>query len=136
MNTIKDYTAADISPDDCTAYHTARINTHWMDAEAAPRAAAIVRAFDYIRLQPFRRDLDFFADGLPLDIIQATYEAALIEIKAPGDLLKTVTKEDQATVKKIDILSTTYLAGAQIQYQKLDALLSPYLDGPMVGLSR
>ncbi len=136
MKTIKDFTADSITIADCTGYHTARLNSAWTDATQEGQQAAIIRAWDYIRVQPFRTDIDIFTDGLPEDIKQAGYEAALIEIQAPGELMKTETKESNVIQKRIDVISTTYLAGAKTVYHKLNSLLAPYLEAPGIKLTR
>ena len=136
MKTIKDFTADSISLEDCTGYHQARLNTPWTDATQEGQQAAIIRAWDYIRVQPFRTDIDIFTDGIPEDIKQAAYEAALIEIQAPGELMKTETKESNVIQKRIDVISTTYLAGAKTVYHKLNSLLAPYLEAPGIKLTR
>ncbi len=136
MKTIKDFTADSISLEDCSGYHTARLNSAWTDATQEGQQAAIIRAWDYIRVQPFRTDIDIFADGIPEDVTQAGYEAALIEIQAPGALLKTETEKSQILEKRIDVITTKYMAGAKTVYHKLNSLLAPYLEAPGIKLTR
>jgi hypothetical protein len=136
MKTIKDFTPADIGLDACTEYHTARLNEKWTAATPEEQAAAKLRAWDYIRLQPFRTDLDIFADGIPEDVQQATYEAALVEIMEPGRLLKIESKEDYITETGMGKLAVKYMAGFKIQFNKINALLAPYLTAPGITLIR
>jgi hypothetical protein len=124
---IKDFTADDISLSDCTSYHTARVNAAWTDATADEKEAALIRGFDYIRVQPFRTDLDLFNDGLPTDIEQAVYEAALIEVTSPGMLLKNETRDDQMSEIRMGPLVTKYQVDAGTQFTKITALLAPYV---------
>lgn len=125
--TIKDFTADDISLADCTSYHTSRINTAWTDAPADEKEAALVRGFDYIRVQPFRTDLDLFNDGIPTDIEQAVYEAALIEVTSPGILLKNETRDDRMSEIRMGQLVTKYQVDAGNHFTKIKALLVPYV---------
>ncbi len=125
--TIKDFTAADITLTDCTIYHADRGNTAWTDVTEDEKAAALIRGFDYIRVQPFRTDLDLFSDGIPADIEQAVYEAALIEVTSPGLLLKNETRDDRMSEIRIGPLVTKYQVDAGNQFTKIKALLAPYV---------
>jgi len=127
MKTIKDFTAADISLSDCTAYHADRANTTWAAATTEEKEAALVRGFDYIRVQPFRTDTDLFTDGIPQDVERAAWEAALIEITTPGILLKDQARDDHISEMKLNTMAIKYQADARDQFKKIEALLGPYM---------
>lgn len=137
MNTVKDFTAADIDPAATTAYHADRGNTAWTDAAPQEQAQAITRAWDYIRIQPFDPALDVFRDGLPEDITRAVYEAALVELELPGSLLKKNIADETPKLLKVGSLQIDYGSTARKDhYEAVETLLNQYLITQFITLKR
>ncbi len=116
------------------AYHTARGNTHWNGSDAH-KTAALVRATDYIDVtfrdqfpgektglrtqerewpREWATDVDGEAIGvneIPIEVINATYEAALRELVTPGSLMPDITLGKQIKSASVDGAVSVEYAG-------------------------
>jgi hypothetical protein len=124
-----------VSLEDVNEYHAARGNTAWADAASSPdeaREGAIVRATQYIdakyrlrwpgtrkagrsqRLEWPRSDAtDIYGeviadDSVPQEVADATAEAALREVTAPGSLMPDYVASEKVISETIGKLSVTY----------------------------
>lgn len=142
---------------DADTYHAARGNAAWAAASSSDRSAALERgslyldgAFPIWRLpgSPTAADQEHFwprtgvvdywgnaiaSDSVPLRVERAAYEAALIELSAPGSLTPTYTESARVTREKVGPIEVEYaesMAGAAASIPiptTIHALMAPLL---------
>lgn len=119
-----------------TAYHAAQGNTAWTSVAQSPpsdlQLSAIIRATSYIdgrygrefpgykvnrrqqalqwpRREAYDRDGEAIdAGSVPIEIVNATCEAALREYQNPGGLLPDVVESTRVIREKVDVLEVQY----------------------------
>lgn len=113
-------------------YHAARGNAAWAAGGATPKAAALVRATDYIRTTYVRRFSSAY-DETAADVEPATYEAALRELATPGFFTKSYTEADRKVLTEVKGIKWT-LTGSVRDGRSMaptvtliDNLLWPYM---------
>lgn len=85
------------------------------DQERAwPRTEATTRAGDAIP-----------ADVIPVAIVSASYEAAVLELSSPGSLLPVVTGASVVKREKVDVIDVEYAVGSAENAVDLAALATP-----------
>jgi len=99
-------------------------------ANDAQSAAALVRAGRYIQRE-FLDSREY--SGIPETIAdEATYEAAILELEAPGFWTRTFTPDQQKVLTKADTLQWTVIGnasgamGATPVSTAIDAMMRPY----------
>lgn len=113
---------------EATTYHDNRGNTSWSSDTYTniQREQALIRTYDFIWTLRFRHGV--FEYEIPQAIKNAQIEGALRELLSPGCLLPDLSKDDFVTKKVIvGAIETTYADGARTVYQKMMAILKPYL---------
>lgn len=127
-------TYADIPAVD--AYHEARGNTAWNEAEDTVKSAAILRAMNWLEAQSWiglpvnlvgskagqslqwprigvvLNGYDWPSDEIPPGVTNALCEAALIEVTEAGALAPELERGGRVQTEKVDVLSTTYADNA------------------------
>lgn len=115
------------------AYHAARGNTQWVGDQAA-KDTAMLRGSEYVdqayrssfpgyktelrdQLREWPRSDAFDVEGnyldhetVPVEVFNATYEAALRELVSPGSLLPDYTPSGQRKRVKVDVIEIEYSA--------------------------
>lgn len=120
---------------DADTYHAARGNAAWAAADAADRAAALVRGSLYLdgayplwRLPglpavagqehhwPRTDATDYWGNDVsgtvPTRVEHAAYEAALVEMTSPGSLTPTYTESARVRREKVGPIETEYADSA------------------------
>jgi hypothetical protein len=140
------------------AYHTARGNTAWTGTDAAKEAALIratqwldgrygdrwpgvrwklrLQALDWPRVDAFDRDgTDIDFDEVPVEVVNATCEAALRELTTPGILSPDITPGTAKVLTEVKGIKWTPLrsaAGVQdmtLSITAVDRALAPIIGG-------
>lgn len=124
-----------VSLADCGAYHTAYQNAAWGTAAEADQEAAIRRATDWIsnyfhwkgyrvrgrdqalewpRTSVYDRNQWLVASNtVPREVVNATCEAALLELTAPGTLTPVITMTDRVRSEKVGDIAVEYIASTR-----------------------
>lgn len=140
-------------------YHAARGNTAWAAADDADLEIALLRGSEYVdftfrdqfpgtktglrtQVREWPREWAFDTDGeaigptvIPIEVQNATYEAALRELASPGSLMPDVTLGRQITEASVDgAVSVKYGGVAGLQGMRptvsiVGAILAPVLTG-------
>jgi hypothetical protein len=133
------------------AYHLARGTTAWAGTEAAKEAALIratqaldgryrwpgirhseTQALDWPRDAAY--DVDGYEiEGLPQGVIDATYEAALIELLEPGALSPTV--DTGVRSEKVGSINIDYFGTQRTGYTKIGHCLRRIVRAGSGGIS-
>lgn len=139
-------TYADIATLD--AYHLARGNTAWENAEAEAKEAAILRGMDYVESLPWkgqksayanplqwprigvvdRSGYDVPANTVPQGVILALCAAALVELQTPGALAPALERGGMVKREKVDVIETEFMDGAP------SSTTYPAIMAPLKGL--
>src|SRR6056297_907716 len=142
-------------------YHSDRGNSAWAESSVttAQKEEALLRASEYIDYQ-FRSDFPgyptdlrdqtrewprawaydiYFSDipntEVPVEVLNATYEAALRELSSPGSLLPDFTPNQQAKREKVGPIEVEYTGPVGPESAKpiltiVRGILQPILTGP------
>lgn len=140
------------------SYHAARGNSTWVGSDAT-KEIALLRASDYVDImfrdqfpgektglrtqeREWPREWAFDKDGeaigvneIPVEVINATYEAALRELVAPGSLMPDVTLGKQIKSASVDgAVSVEYAGATGLQGMRptvsvVGGILAPILTG-------
>lgn len=108
-------------------YHAARGNSEWT-GEAAVKTQALQRAWDYMATLNWIDDV--FTLTQPDDITNAHILLALEELKEPGVLTPSLTKDDFVSSKNVGgAISKAYRGNAPAwkRFRGVEMLLGPYL---------
>jgi len=142
-----------ISLEDADTYHSSRGNEAWDEGDEETKETAIRRATTYIdgfyrgkfvgyrvngrsqglewpRNEAYDTEGEWIAnDELPVEIIQATAEAALRELATPRSLSPDINTGERITQQTVGPISTTYAdSGSQrTQRTAIDEILRPLL---------
>lgn len=140
------------------AYHTARGNTAWTGADALKEAALIratqwldgrygdlwpgirwklrLQALDWPRVEAYDRDGTVLAyDAVPVEVVNATCEAALRELVTPGVLSPDVTPGTAKVLTEVKGIKWTPLRASAsandmtLNLTAVDRILSPLIGG-------
>ncbi len=139
------------------SYHEARGNEDWAAETTAKRAAALVRACDYLeraygrlwkgarsnekqRLSFPRYGIEELAcTAIPPRLIEAQYEAALLELREPGILSEDGSEGGSLSELKEGEVTKCFNAGTATarRFGTLAGILAPYLNNPaQMGIKR
>jgi len=112
---------------DADTYHAARGDSEWT-GEDTIKSQALQRAWDYMKTLPWIDGV--FAAEQPIDIINAHILLALEELKEPGVLTPSLTRDDYVSTKKIGgAISKSYRSNAPAwkRFRGVEMLLNPYI---------
>jgi hypothetical protein len=140
-------------------YHAARGNTAWAAADDADLEISLLRGSEYVdfmfraqfpgtktglrnQVREWPREWAFDTDGeaigptvIPVEVENATYEAALRELASPGSLMPDVTLGRQITEASVDgavavkYTGATGLQGMRPTVSVVGSILAPVLTG-------
>jgi len=119
---------------DVDSYHAERLTLPWTEeTDNAKKEAAIIRAFDYLRVQQWLSDA--FIDGIPTRVEQALCVAANKELDSPNTL--QADKTSNVKRKRIEgAIETEYFSknlDSSTIFTEIDNLIAPYLINPKIG---
>lgn len=118
--------------DEADIYHGDRLTTDWIEKTIPDKEAAMIRAFDYLKVLPWNDTA--FALGVPDRVKEAQIKAAVKEVKEPGTLQQDQTSNIKR--KKIEgAIETEYFQAGKFSgtiHTDINALLQPYLIAPAV----
>jgi hypothetical protein len=115
---------------DADDYHELRLTEDWIDSEVtdSQKEAALVRAFDYLKVQDWASDA--FTVEIPIKVIEAQCVAAGKELSSPGRLQSDV--DSNVKRKRIEgAIETEYFSKnlvSQTVFTEIQNLIAPYLS--------
>lgn len=122
------------------AYHIERGNSAPTNAPDVDAEASLVRGADYVRDTYVAGFLPRYADPLPDAVDEAIYEAAALELTAPGFFSKTYTEADAKVLVGVGDIRWEFVGrkgGSRAPTStKIEAKLRPYMGGGTTWLLR
>ena len=113
------------------AFHSARLNTDWTEASDEDKEAALIRAFDFLSVQPWASKT--FTSSIPLKIQNAQCIGALKEIQTSGTLQPDITpgvkKESIDGVMENEFYETARGSGGTV-HTAVENMIRPFLKRP------
>lgn len=110
-------------------YHAARGNSLWTGTDEV-KSQALQRAWDYMKNLLWVDEAFTLEVDQPTDITNANILLALEELKDPGVLTPSLTRDDYVSAKNIGgAISKSYRSNAPAwkRFRGVDMLLSPYI---------
>lgn len=144
---------------DADTYHSDRGNTEWASLDAGAKAVSLARASEYIdgkygasfpgykvgargqerewpRYNAFDREgYSIASTDIPVEVVNATYEAALRDARSAGSLITDVTLGKNIVKAAVEGAVSVEYAGAssamdlQLTIPAVDRILAPILTG-------